>query len=330
MNHTRQSIGLAEVFARIAALCETIRPFAAECRRYAPADPSGFAGEVRWQDKVYPVLFSPRCSAMTVDRVLRRHARGGGLFFCTPYIAPSLAALMVKNNCPFADAAGNFFLRAGESVILIRDQKKPPALEARNIRGRAWTPAGLKVLFLLLTEETALNWPYRKIAELSGVSLGSVRYVMADLKNTGVTVAANGRNRWAGKGKTIADWGVAFKNRLLPVLESRFYSGKIPAKPRTPMLVISGETAAEEKSLLKSRRFLAYRQGNINPDIARNHWQENAAGNIEIRSAFWPAGRVLEGSAPWLLIYADLLAEDDLRCSEAALEVYHRYLENRP
>ena len=79
--------------------------------------------------------------------------------------------------------------------------------------------------------------------------------------------------------------------------------------------------------MLKSLRFLAYRHGNINRCIAQNRWRESAEGNVEIRQAFWPECRMFEERVPWLLVYADLLAEDDPRCNEAALEIYHCYLE---
>ena len=32
---------------------------------------------------------------------------------------------------------------------------------------------------------------------------------------------------------------------------------------------------------------------------------------------------------PWLLVNADLMAENDPRCNEAALGIYHRYLEEK-
>ena len=320
---------LHDIAVRIDSMCERLRLPKVE---FCPLDIAGngeFDGEMIWMGKRYPVLFKANCSALTIDQIIKRGDGCGKIFFCTPYITPSLAELMVKHDCPYADIAGNLFIRNGDTVVLVQNQKKPQTLERKYTRGRAWTPTGLKVLFLLLTEDGALDWPYRKIAEYSGVSLGSVRYIMADLKNAGVIAEVNGQVRWCNKSKAIVDWSIAYKDKLLPAMDRRFYDGNIPKEWWRFRLAVSGETAVQELALLKSRRFLAYKHGNINICIAQNRWQESDEGNIEIRQTFWPECRMFAERVPWLLVYADLLAEDDPRCNEAAIEVYHRYLEER-
>ena len=320
---------LHDIVLNINALCERLRLPKAEFRPFDTVGIGEFDGEMIWMRARHPVLFKANCSAITIDQVIHRQEACGRIFFCTPYITPSLAELMVRNDCPYADCAGNLFIRNGNTVVLVQNQKKPQDLERKYTRGRAWTLTGLKVLFLLLTEDGALDWPYRKIAEFSGVSLGSVRYIMADLKNSAAVTEVNGKNCWNNKSTAVADWGTAYKAKLLPSLDRRFYVGDIPEEWGRFRLAVSGETAVQGQSLLKSRRFLAYRYGNINLCIAQNRWRESAEGNIEVRQAFWPECRVFPERVPWLLVYADLLAEDDPRCSEAALEIYHRYLEER-
>ena len=320
---------LHDIAARIDSVCEPLRLPKVE---FLPVDIAGngeFAGEMTWMGATYPVLFKANCSALTIDQIVKRSEERGRIFFCTPYITPSLADLMVKHDCPYADIAGNLFIRNGDAVVLVQNQKKPQPLERKYSRGRAWTPTGLKVLFLLLTEDGALNWPYRKIAEYSGASLGSVRYVMADLKNSNSIAEVNGQVRWSNKSTAVADWSIAYKTKLLPALDRRFYAGDILKEWWRFQLAVSGEAAVQELALLKSRRFLAYKHGNINLCIAQNRWRESTEGNIEIRQAFWPKCRMFAERVPWLLVYADLLAEDDPRCSETALEIYHRYLEIR-
>ena len=53
--------------------------------------------------------------------------------------------------------------------------------------------------------------------------------------------------------------------------------------------------------------------------------QEDINGNIEIRTPFWPECRTFD-KIPCLLIYADLLAEDDSRCTGTAGEIFNRFL----
>ena len=330
MNAQIKNNYLHDIALCINSMCERLRLPKVEFRLFDIAGNGEFDGEMIWGGARYPVLFKANCSALTIDQIVKRSEERSRIFFCTPYITPSLADLMVKHDCLYADLAGNLFIRKGNTVVLVQNQKKPQSLERKYTRGRAWTLTGLKVLFLLLTEDEALNWPYRKIAEFSGVSLGSVRYILADLKNGKVIAEVNGQNRWSGKNTTIADWGAAYKEKLLPSLDRRFYDGKIPEECEHFGLAVSGETALQGLTLMKSRRFLAYKHGNINICIAQKRWRENAEGNIEIRQAFWPECRIFAERVPWLLVYADLLAEDDPRCNEAALEIYHRYLEGMP
>ena len=320
---------LHDIAARINLMCEHLRLPKVELRPFDITGSGEFDGEMIWMGAKYPVQFKANCSALTIDQIINRNGERGRIFFCTPYITPSLAELMVKNDCPYADSAGNLFIRNENTVVLVQNQKRPQYFERKYTRGRAWTPTGIKVLFLLLTEDGALNWPYRKIAEFSGVSLGSVRYIMADLKNSAVIAEVKGQNCWINKSTATADWSIAYKDKLLPALDRRFYAGDFPKEWGRFRLAVSGETAVKELALLKSRRFLAYKHGNINICIAQNRWQESDEGNIEIRQTFWPECRMFAERVPWLLVYADLLAEDDPRCNEAAIEVYHRYLEER-
>ena len=183
---------LHDIAKRLDSVCERLRLPKIEFRPFDITRNGEFDGEMIWMGTRYPAQFKANCSALTIDQIINRHEERGRIFFCTPYIAPSLADLMVKHDCPYADLAGNLFIRNGNTVVLIQNPKKPQAIERKYMRGRAWTPTGLKVLFLLLTEDGALNWPYRRLAEYSGVSLGSVRYVMADLKNGNVIAEENG------------------------------------------------------------------------------------------------------------------------------------------
>lgn len=284
------------------------------------------SAKIYFNGQEYSLLCKKTCSALEVNSLLKNPVKSGTVFF-TSYISPASAELMVKNGCPFADTAGNLYLKYAGSVIFIQNRKKPKELELHNTRGRAWTSAGLKVLFLLLTEQEALNWNYRKTAEYSGVSLGSVRYIIADLKNKHIIIDDNGKYRWCDRKKAISEWSCRFKDKLLPNLERKLYQGTVPPSGNAT-LAVSGETAAQNMSLLRTSHFLAYQQGNINTCILKNRWEKDSKGNIEIRQPFWPEIRKFSGTVPPLLIYADLLAEEDPRCQEAALEIYRRYLED--
>jgi hypothetical protein len=241
------------------------------------------------------------------------------------YISPQQGEILRSREIQYADTAGNMFIRCPGVVILVSSCAQPQKIEQQKSAGRSFSAAGLKLLFLLLTEREALNWSYRRLAQYSGVSLGSVRYIMADLQKSGHLTDADGRLVWKNFHNTIGKWCDYYRDKLLPGIEKRCFSGTVPENVLEYPMLAGGESAAAELHLLKSRRLLAYRTGNINLCIAQNRWKEDIDGNIEIRTAFWPECRTFD-KIPYLLIYADLLAEEDPRCTEAAGEIFNRFL----
>ena len=247
------------------------------------------------------------------------------MLLITEYVSPQQGEMLRNKEIQYADAAGNMFIRYPGVAILISNCAKPQKIEQLKSAGRAFSTAGLKLLFLLLTEPDALNWSYRNLAQYSGVSLGSVGYIMADLQNGGHLINADGKLIWKDRHNTIGKWCDYYRDRLLPHIKKRFYAGTVPDNYLEYPMLAGGESAAEQLHLLKSRRLLAYRTGNINLCIAQNRWKEDIDGNIEIRTPFWPECRTFD-KIPYLLIYADLLAEDDSRCTEIAGEIFNRFL----
>ena len=247
------------------------------------------------------------------------------MLLITEYVSPQQGEMLRNKEIQYADAAGNMFIRYPGVAILISNCAKPQRIEQQKSVGRAFSTAGLKLLFLLLTEPDALNWSYRNLAQYSGVSLGSVGYIMADLQNSGHLIDADGKLIWEDRHNTIGKWCDYYQDKLLPRIKKRCYAGTVPENYLEYPLLAGGESAAEQLHLLKSRRLLAYRTGNINLCIAKNRWKEDIDGNIEIRTPFWPECRIFD-KIPYLLIYADLLAEDDSRCTGIAGEIFNRFL----
>ena len=247
------------------------------------------------------------------------------MLLITEYVSPQQGEMLRSKEIQYADAAGNMFIRYPGVAMLISNCAKPQRIEQQKSAGRAFSQTGLKVLFLLLTEPEALNWSYRDLAQYSGVSLGSVGYIMADLQKSGHLINADGKLIWKDRHNTIGKWCDYYRDKLLPRIKKRCYVGTIPDNYLEYPMLAGGESAAEQLHLLKSNRLLAYCTGNINLCIAKNRWKEDINGNIEIRTPFWPECRTFD-KIPYLLIYADLLAEDDSRCTEIAGEIFNRFL----
>ncbi len=246
-----------------------------------------------------------------------------------PFVGEALAEELSRRGICYADMAGNMLLRFNGNFLQIRNRPKPKELAAERAKGRALTPEGLKVLFLLLTEPTAITWSYRDIAAQSDTSVGTVNYTLADLR-------AKRRLLEDGAGRRLTDirilgrlWVDNYRLRLLPKLKTTRYSGKLTNMDGGDDLLLGGETAAMKENILTTGNVLLWNQGNgFARTAARNRWHLDPDGNIEVRDAFWPVEkRRFTDQPPWLLIYADLLATEDGRCLEAAEEIRKRHLE---
>lgn len=244
------------------------------------------------------------------------------------FISDAMACELSRRNICYADTAGNMFVHHKGGIIHIRNCAKPREVKEAPAAGRCFTPTGLEVLFLLLTKPDALQWNYRTIAEQSGVCLGSVRYIMADLVNKRFVLVSGRKRNWADIRLLRRLWVENYPLRLLPKIKTLRYAGSLTNVPDDKSLVRSGESVAMEEKLLSTENVLLWKQDdNISQTILANRLHQDENGNIEIREAFWPTKiRRYARQVPWLLVYADLLATGDGRCIETADEIRKRHM----
>ena len=253
---------------------------------------------------------------------------GKGIIWCQ-YVGDSLAEELSRRGFCYADTAGNMLLRFNGNFLQIRNRPKPKEIAKERARGRCLSPSGLEVLFLLLTEPDAVKWNYRDIAASSGTTVGTVNYTMADLRAKRHLIEDGAGRRLADIRTLSRLWVDNYRLRLLPKLKTTRYSGELTVIDGRDDLIGGGETAAMKAGLLTTGNVLLWNQGTgIARTIVKNHWHLDPNGNIEVRDAFWPTEkRRFAEHAPWLLVYADLLATEDGRCLEIAEEIRKCHLE---
>lgn len=211
---------------------------------------------------------------------------------------------------------------------------------------RAFNASGLRVIFSLLLHPRLVGSAYRKIADMSGVSLGTIGWVLTDLKERGyVEELGVSRARVLSNPLELLDrWVEAYPEKLLPDIESGSFqaSSRLPWKDIDPTKYRGcwgGEVGA---SLLDS--YLQPAQGSlylpkerlkeflIDHKLKKSHETLiGDSGTIHIHQKFWrePPDEQAQstserGAAPAILVYADLLASADPRNLEAAERLYDR------
>jgi hypothetical protein len=100
----------------------------------------------------------------------------------TDYIRPGEAESLKHNKVEFIDTAGNVYLNQPPLYVDIIGRKKPEKpLRAK----RAFQKTGLKLIYVLLRQPQAINWNYRELANAAGIALGTVSWILADLREMG-------------------------------------------------------------------------------------------------------------------------------------------------
>lgn len=253
----------------------------------------------------------------------------------TRYINPKLADLMKEDDIPFIDTAGNAYINNPPLFIFVKGNKirekdhvKPPA--------RAFRPAGLQVIFALLTNKDLENATYREIARKADVALGTVDRVMRDLRQMGYLIEMGKRGRrLTDKFNLLIRWVNAYPEELRPKkLIGRYKADTFDWWKQADIgkfqAYWGGEIAAAMLTkYLKPEKITIYTRQPLGELMLKHKIRKDPKGNIEIYEVFW------EFEYPWkhknivppILIYADLLATGDTRNIETADIVYEQEID---
>ncbi|MFT6896930.1 MAG: hypothetical protein ACJA13_001335 [Paraglaciecola sp.] len=137
-----------------------------------------------------------------------------GTLLVTEYVNPNLAQRLKAAQIQYIDIAGNAYINQGPVYIDIQG-KRPEKFHQDIVKtmqaGKAFLPKGMKVIYMLLTEEELLNQPFRTIAQRAEVALGTVKQVMDDLNHQGYVVEKGKKQRlWINRARLLDKWVEAY------------------------------------------------------------------------------------------------------------------------
>ena len=258
----------------------------------------------------------------------------------TRYVTPQLADRMREMDIQFIDTAGNAYINEPPLFILIKgnraldkDRKERPT--------RAFQPTGLQVVFALLCNfnEGLENKPFRHIAQQANAALGTVGWVMRDLKRMGYLVDMGKRGRRLVRRKELLDrWVATYPEQLRPKKLLGNYTAADIHWWKNKELTNFGAYWGGEVAAAYLTKYLKPTVVTIYAKepgrLALTHkLKKDPDGNVEILKIFWnfrylrptPILDYTDLVHP-ILIYADLLATGDARNIETADIIYEREL----
>ncbi|MET7991160.1 type IV toxin-antitoxin system AbiEi family antitoxin [Amycolatopsis sp. NPDC005232] len=245
----------------------------------------------------------------------------------TTHLGEPVAEVLRSRGIDYADTAGNAHLVWDDVLIDVRGRRKPAKSAGRtSLRGaRAFGRAGLQVLFALLSWPEAIAFPYRRLAETSGVSLGTVKTVIDELSGAGYLYEARNERRLAHGAELLDRWSEAYSTTLASSLVlAEFVTADLSwwSKAKVEMLSLGVQVGGEAGASLIDRHLrpasLTLYADRLPVKLIGRHRLARAENdaNVHIRTRFWQSPEPESWIVPAPLIYADLLASGDPRQRE--------------
>jgi len=250
----------------------------------------------------------------------------------TRYVSPQLADNLKDLKIPFLDTAGNAYINCKPLFIFAKGNKLSE-LDRPEAQNRAFKLKGLQVTFALLCNKGLEHRSLREIAELTNVALGTVQWVMKDLKKLGYLIERKKSGRkLINKEEILRRWIVAYSEQLRPKqLNNRFKAMKkdwwIDVEIDQYEALWGSEVAAAKLTQkLKPETITIYMSEPPGALVLMGRLKKDPQGNVEILNKFWNAdlNDLRKDLVHPILIYADLIASGDERNIEIANIIYEK------
>jgi hypothetical protein len=255
------------------------------------------------------------------------------LLLVTKYINTQLADELKQNGTEFIDTAGNTFINQPPLYIFVKGNK--PDIVKTPPPKRTFKPAGLKVIYAFLCNPGLENKTYREIAAETGVALGTVDWIIKELKELRFLLDMDKRGqRLIQRENLLQRWVTAYPEQLRPKLTLGRFRGEYgwwQRKTFDPFKAQwGGEVAAAKLTQYLQPQIITIYTAPQELDqlLIKNRLKTDQTGDVEILKRFWKPPEIwkYEDLVHPILIYADLLATGNERNIETAKMIYDQHI----
>ncbi|MDI6807438.1 MAG: type IV toxin-antitoxin system AbiEi family antitoxin [Candidatus Eisenbacteria bacterium] len=310
------------------------------CQGDIAADGRQIDTMIRLKAQQREIRFCVEMKTGVTDTVIGRLAHqfeeySGKWLVVTPHVPQRLARKLRDLNIQFMDTVGNAYINEPPIFIFINGNKPQRRLQLTSEEGMLGR-AGLHVVFALLCKRELENAPYRDIAEVADVALGTVAAVVKDLLRQGYMIEKQEGGRKLTRKKELLDkWTIAYAERVRRKTLIGRYTAIRPEFWQDVDLVPydaqwGGEVAADRMvHYVRPEIVTIYARRPLNDLLLALKLRKNQEGHVELRQRFWKfeLNELRRDLVPPLLVYADLLATADVRNVETARMIYNEYLQ---
>jgi hypothetical protein len=248
------------------------------------------------QGREFPYFAEIKTTVTKTNRLLLlmgRERLAYPLLIVAKYVNPQMAEQLRADNVEFIDAAGNAFLNQPPLYVFIKGNR-PAELPRNGHAKRVFKAAGLRLIFTLLCNPGLENRTFREMAAAAGVALGTVDWIIRELKELGFLMHMGKEGyRLNRKDLLLQRWVAAYPEQLRPRQMIGRYRGERDwwrVKDLDPLKAQwGGEVAAARMTdYLNPQHLTIYTTAQeLNPLLLENRLRKDAAGDVEILERFW-------------------------------------------
>lgn len=251
------------------------------------------------------------------------------------YINAQMVEQLKQDGIEFIDTAGNAFINQPPLYIFVKGNRPDEDIAKHITVKRAFRPAGLRMIYAFLCNPGLEDKTYREIAGVTDVALGTVDWVMKELKELGYLLDMGKKGiKIVQKEKLLQRWVTAYPEQLRPKLTLGRFRGETGWWQQKNFDDVKaqwgGEVAAAKLTqYLQPQIITIYTTPEqLNELLIENRLKRDRAGNVEILERFWnPAEpRARKDVVHPILVYADLLATGNERNIETARIIYEKHI----
>jgi hypothetical protein len=259
----------------------------------------------------------------------------------TRFANNNTAKLLKNLGINFIDTATNAYINVPPLYISRIGQKLTKDFEAKRVVNNniavkdngLFKQAGLKIIFALLCNLKLERNPYREIAEMANVALGTVHTTMKLLEKHGFLIDDKIKGKTlTNKKDLLKEWILGYPEKIKHKYIIDKYLTENPEYIKTTDFkyfgaLLGGETAAAQiTNYLRPLIHTVYIRDKIGEFILRNHLKKNQNGNVDIVKKFWnfTDDNEINNLVPVILIYTDLITTGDPRNIETANIIYEK------
>ena len=255
------------------------------------------------------------------------------ILLVTKYIPSEIAREYVEEGINCLDVAGNCNIRQNKLLLLIEGKRIERM--AKVNQPRAFQEAGIKLIFQFLVNPDKAQLPYRDLAELANISLGSVGTIMQELIDLNFILKTKQTKKLKNTNELLNRWITAYHDVLRPrllkkqmrfirtdiynkwkVLELNKINGHVYWGGEPGANLLTGFLHPDTFTIYTDQNWHSFQAIELIPD---------EKGNVELLDMFWEE-QTFKGIPP-VLIYADLMSSGSSRNIETANMIYDNELQ---